>query len=127
MHSQLAIHNIPGVNVYEFESGGHGVARLLRTEGKLSAIMSGTYACRASARLLLSLPAIVGDKAGRGMAHVLIFCSIWVRMPWSMFSSHSVSPAREMKCFRFCMIFASRSRSPFGMYSSIFSVSAMRA
>lgn len=38
------ISGINGVNVYEFEDGGHGIVKLLRDEGKLPAIMSGTYA-----------------------------------------------------------------------------------
>jgi len=38
------IADIPGVNVYEFDTGGHGIVKLLRDEGKLPAIMSGTYA-----------------------------------------------------------------------------------
>ena len=37
------IKNIQGVNVYEFESGGHSVVKLLRNEGLLPTIMSGTY------------------------------------------------------------------------------------
>lgn len=36
--------NISCVNVYEFEMGGHGIVTLLRDEGKLPLIMSGTYA-----------------------------------------------------------------------------------
>lgn len=39
----LHIKNISGVNVYEFERGGHKVVKLLRDEGKFSAIMSGEY------------------------------------------------------------------------------------
>jgi len=39
----LHIKNVSGVNVYEFEGGGHGVVKLLRDEGKLPAIMSGKY------------------------------------------------------------------------------------
>lgn len=41
-----AVHlkNISGVSIYKFNSGGHGIVRLLRDEGKLPAIMSGTYA-----------------------------------------------------------------------------------
>jgi pimeloyl-ACP methyl ester carboxylesterase len=38
------ISNIQGVNLYEFKSGGHEVVKLLRDEGILPAIMSGTYA-----------------------------------------------------------------------------------
>lgn len=38
------ISGIEGVIVYEFEDGGHGIVKLLRDEGKLPAIMSGTYA-----------------------------------------------------------------------------------
>jgi len=38
------IKNIPGVNVYEFKGGAHGVVKFLRDEGQLPAIMSGTYA-----------------------------------------------------------------------------------
>lgn len=38
------IRDIAGVHVYEFETGGHGIVRLLRDEGKLPEIMSGTYA-----------------------------------------------------------------------------------
>jgi hypothetical protein len=38
------VKNISGVHVYEFKSGGHGIVKLLRDEGKLPAIMSGTYA-----------------------------------------------------------------------------------
>ena len=34
---------ISSVNIYEFESGGHGVVKLLRDEGKLSAIMLDMY------------------------------------------------------------------------------------
>ena len=35
------VSNIPGVNIYKFESGGHEVVKFLRDEGKLPAIMSG--------------------------------------------------------------------------------------
>ena len=38
------ISDIQGVNIYEFDGGGHGVVILLRDQGKLPAIMSGTYA-----------------------------------------------------------------------------------
>jgi predicted esterase YcpF (UPF0227 family) len=38
------ISGIEGVKLYEFEDGGHGIVKLLRDEGKLPAIMSGTYA-----------------------------------------------------------------------------------
>ena len=38
------ISGIKGVKIYEFRDGGHGVVKLLRDEGKLPAIMSGTYA-----------------------------------------------------------------------------------
>lgn len=38
------ISGIQGVNIYEFENGGHGIVKLLRDQGKLQAIMSGTYA-----------------------------------------------------------------------------------
>ncbi len=38
------IADIEGVNIYEFEDGGHGIVKLLRDQGKLPAIMSGTYA-----------------------------------------------------------------------------------
>lgn len=36
--------SIPGVNVHEFSGGGHGIVRRLKDEGRLAAIMSGTYA-----------------------------------------------------------------------------------
>lgn len=35
---------ITGVRIHEFDGGGHGVVKLLRDEGKLPAIMLGTYA-----------------------------------------------------------------------------------
>jgi len=38
------IADIRGVNIYEFDGGGHGIVKLLRDEGKLPAIMAGTYA-----------------------------------------------------------------------------------
>ena len=38
------ISDIEGVKIYEFEDGGHSIVKLLRDEGKLPAIMSGTYA-----------------------------------------------------------------------------------
>jgi len=38
------IADIQGVNIYEFDGGGHGVVKHLRDQGKLAAIMSGTYA-----------------------------------------------------------------------------------
>ena len=38
------IKDIKGVQVYEVDGGGHGVVRLLRDQGKLPAIMSGTNA-----------------------------------------------------------------------------------
>ena len=38
------IADIQGVNIYEFDGGGHGIVKLLRDQGKLPAIMSGTYA-----------------------------------------------------------------------------------
>ncbi len=34
---------IPGITIYEFNDGGHGIVTSLRDEGKLPAIMSGTY------------------------------------------------------------------------------------
>lgn len=34
---------IPGVQIYEFDGGGHGLVKMLRDEGKLPAIMAGTY------------------------------------------------------------------------------------
>ncbi|MDD5126221.1 MAG: hypothetical protein PHT85_16790, partial [Methylovulum sp.] len=34
---------IPGVDVYEFMGGGHGIVKQLRDKGKLPAIMSGNY------------------------------------------------------------------------------------
>ncbi len=34
---------VSGVTIYEFDGGGHGIVKLLRDEGKLPAIMSGTY------------------------------------------------------------------------------------
>ncbi len=37
------IRNIAGVTIHEFNGGGHGIVKLLRDEGKLPAIMSGTY------------------------------------------------------------------------------------
>ncbi|MCF6171050.1 MAG: hypothetical protein L3J66_08760 [Bacteroidales bacterium] len=37
------IEDIPGVKVYKSTGGGHGVVRLLRDEGKLPAIMAGTF------------------------------------------------------------------------------------
>lgn len=37
------VKDIAGVRVHEFESGGHGVVKVLRDAGKLPAIMSGTY------------------------------------------------------------------------------------
>jgi hypothetical protein len=37
------IKNISGVKIYEFNGGGHGVVKLIRDEGKLPAIMAGTY------------------------------------------------------------------------------------
>lgn len=37
------VRQIAGVKICEFESGGHGVVKVLRDEGKLPAIMSGTY------------------------------------------------------------------------------------
>ncbi|MEY8215639.1 MAG: hypothetical protein RPR97_14285 [Colwellia sp.] len=37
------IKGIDGVNIFDFGSGGHGVVKLLRDEGKLPAIMAGTY------------------------------------------------------------------------------------
>lgn len=37
------IADIPGVTVYEFDGGGHNVVKWLREQGKLPAIMSGTY------------------------------------------------------------------------------------
>lgn len=37
------ISNILGINVYEFEGGGHEVVKLLREQGKLQSIMSGNY------------------------------------------------------------------------------------
>lgn len=37
------IKHISGVNVHTFSGGGHGVVKLLRDQGKLPAIMSGTY------------------------------------------------------------------------------------
>lgn len=37
------IKGINGVNIYDFEDGGHGVVKLLRDEGKLPAIMAGNY------------------------------------------------------------------------------------
>ncbi|HED15647.1 MAG TPA: hypothetical protein ENI64_02330 [Gammaproteobacteria bacterium] len=39
----MHIKNIPGVNIYELNGGGHEIVKLLRAEGKLPAIMSGTY------------------------------------------------------------------------------------
>ena len=38
------ISDIEGVKIYEFEDGAHSIVKLLRDEGKLPAIMSGTYA-----------------------------------------------------------------------------------
>lgn len=38
------IADIQGVTIYEFEDGGHGIVKLLRDQGLLPAIMSGTYA-----------------------------------------------------------------------------------
>jgi len=40
----LHINDIHGVNVHEFDTGGHGIVRLLRNSGELPAIMSDTYA-----------------------------------------------------------------------------------
>ena len=37
------ISGIEGVRIFEFEDGGHGVVKMLRDEGALPAIMSGTY------------------------------------------------------------------------------------
>lgn len=37
------IADIHGVNIYEFDNGGHNIVRLLRDQGNLPAIMSGTY------------------------------------------------------------------------------------
>jgi hypothetical protein len=37
------IADVPGVKLHEFNSGGHAVVKLLRDQGKLHAIMSGTY------------------------------------------------------------------------------------
>ncbi len=37
------IADIHGVNIYEFDGGGHGIVKLLRDQGNLPAIMSGTY------------------------------------------------------------------------------------
>lgn len=37
------LRSVAGVRVHEFESGGHGVVKVLRDEGRLPAIMSGTY------------------------------------------------------------------------------------
>ena len=42
IHS-LHITDIHGVSTYEFEAGGHSIVKLLRDQGKLPAIMSGTY------------------------------------------------------------------------------------
>ncbi len=39
----LHIKNITGVNIYEFGRGGHAIVKSLKDEGKLQAIMSGTY------------------------------------------------------------------------------------
>ncbi len=39
----LNVSGIRGVRVYEFDEGGHNVVKLLRDEGKLPDIMSGTY------------------------------------------------------------------------------------
>ena len=39
----LHIADIRGVNVYKFDGGGHGVVKLLRDQGKLPIIMSGSY------------------------------------------------------------------------------------
>ena len=39
----MHIKNIPGVNIYELNGGGHEIVKLLRAKGKLPAIMSGTY------------------------------------------------------------------------------------
>lgn len=40
----LHLKDIPCVNIYEFEQGGHGVVKSLRDNGDLHAIMTGTYA-----------------------------------------------------------------------------------
>ncbi|SHE23212.1 alpha/beta fold hydrolase [methanotrophic endosymbiont of Bathymodiolus puteoserpentis (Logatchev)] len=37
------IDNIHGVNIYEFDDGGHDIVKLLRDMGKLPEIMSGVY------------------------------------------------------------------------------------
>ena len=37
------IAGLHGVNVYEFDGGGHDIVKLLRDEGKLAEIMSGVY------------------------------------------------------------------------------------
>lgn len=37
----LHIADIPGVKVHEYDSGGHGVVKLLKSEGRLPKIMSG--------------------------------------------------------------------------------------
>lgn len=37
------LREIAGVHIYDFESGGHGVVKLLRDEGKLPSIMAGAY------------------------------------------------------------------------------------
>jgi hypothetical protein len=44
-----------------------------------------------------------------------IFFPIWVHMPWSMLHSQTVSPDLPNRCFRFVMIFFSRSLSPLGI------------
>lgn len=42
IHAQH-VKDLPGVTVYEFDSGGHQVVKLLRDAGSLAAIMAGTY------------------------------------------------------------------------------------
>ncbi len=37
------IQDIRGVQIHEFDEGGHGIVRMLRDQGRLPAIMTGTY------------------------------------------------------------------------------------
>lgn len=42
LHASRLAH-IEGVNIYEFKDGGHNIVKLLRNQGALPAIMSGTF------------------------------------------------------------------------------------